>query len=135
MSAFAKIPFGEQMLEIFAEAVSKKIEQMFSTDTSKQQTDTKAIADEIYAKMVAVNASPVMHILSTLAGNIVDSPNSPTAAPNSKAPQGAPPGMTAEDQMMMQMHTQSAPSKSLTSGGSSGTRRSDVVIQNSSMGF
>ena len=72
LEAFNKIPFGEQMLEIFAEAVEKKIQNMFSANIEKQQVDTKAIADEIYQKMKAVNESPAMQILRTLADGIVE---------------------------------------------------------------
>lgn len=98
LKAFASMEEGNVLLEIFAEAVNRKMEEMFTKSDKSDGAGVVPLAekiDELYAKVSAISQSGAIQAIEVLARNI---------GGNGAAPQRAPQQQPSQDQLIAQAH-------------------------------
>lgn len=73
LKAFSSMEEGDVLLEIFAEAVNNKMEEMFSKPSPNDGVEITPLAeqvDELYAKISAISQSSAVQAIEILAKNV-----------------------------------------------------------------
>jgi hypothetical protein len=99
LKAFSSMEEGNVLLEIFAEAVNRKMEEMFTKADKSDGAGVVPLAekiDELYAKVSAISQSGAIQAIEVLARNIGGGGVAPQRAPQPQA--------HSQDQLIAQAH-------------------------------
>jgi hypothetical protein len=99
VEVFMRLPEGEFLLEVFAEAVDEKLQELYSGEQGEELETLSQAVDTLYQKIVAMNASPLMSTLGLLSSKLGGS----QIQQQQQAPAGPQSG---EAQMLAQLHMQ-----------------------------
>lgn len=92
LTALEKMECGDLLLEIFAKAINKKIEQLFIDNNAKDDIVENGV-DRVIGKIGEIERSPVLAVLERLYVNMAQAQNSqvPPQRPVPQTPQAARP--------------------------------------------